>query len=207
MNTFKKFAIAIFIAVLSLTSFVNEAAQQSPYKMLADVGGNLFAHIAALPTEQRKQPAVMRSLINKELMPHIDYRYTAYKVLGKYVKTASKNQRNAFVEVMRNYLVITYAQALTQYKNQQVKFELDKNVGNKRIVAVNTQILQQGAPTINIAFKLRRNKKTGQWKAFDMVVEGISLLSSKQAEITRQIRENGLDAVIAQIRTKVTDRG
>lgn len=203
MNVIKKALFVIFITVSIFSVFSNQAAEQSPYKVLASVGRQLFEHIAILPEEQRKNSQIMRALINKDLMPHIDYRYTAYKILGKYVKTASKSQRNEFVRVMHDYLVITYAQALTQYKDQQVRYEADKDIGTKRIAIVRTEIVKQGAPTIKIEFKLRKNKKTGQWKAFDMVVEGISLLSSKQAEITRQIREVGLDEVIEQIRKRV----
>lgn len=203
MSIIKNFIFIIFISVSIFSSFSNQAEEQSPYKVLASVGGQLFEHIASLSEQQRKNPMVMRTLINKDLMPYIDYRYTAYKILGKYVQTATKTQRNEFVEVMRNYLAITYAKALTQYTDQQVRYETDKNIGNKNFAVVHTQIIQQGSPTINIEFNLRKNKKTGQWKAFDMIVEGISLLSSKQAEITRQIRENGLDDVIVKIRKRV----
>jgi len=190
------------IAMMSLSFSVN-AVEQSPYKMLSTVGNQLFERIASLPEPERKKPEVMRKIIEEELMPYIDYRYSAYKILGKYVKTATKAQRNEFVKVMRDYLSMTYAQALTKYKDQQVIFEPEKDVGNKRIVSIQTEIIEQGAPPIKIEFKLRKNRKTGQWKAFDMVVEGISLLSSKQSEITRQIREQGLDAVIAQLAQKV----
>lgn len=202
------YKLIVFIPILLLTmlsfSFSAQAVEQSPYKMLSSVGNKLFERIAALPESERKKSEVMRNIIEEELMPYIDYRYSAYKILGKYVKTASKEQRNKFVKVMRDYLSITYAQALTKYKDQQVIFEPEKEVGNKRIVSIQTEIIEQGAPPIKIAFKLRKNRKTGQWKAFDMVVEGISLLSSKQSEITRQIREQGLDAVIAQLQQKVT---
>jgi len=185
-----------------ICSFSVSAAENSPYKLLDKIGHKLFNDIAELSAEQRQQPKVMRELIVEDLMPYIDYRYTAYKILGKYVKTATKKQRNAFVEVMRNSLVDTYAQALTKYKNQQVKFERSKKTSNKRIVMVRTEIVEQGAPTINIAFKFRKSRRTGKWKAFDMVVEGISLLSSKQAEIIRQIRNSNLDNVIEKLRKK-----
>jgi phospholipid transport system substrate-binding protein len=196
--------VLAFIFTLSSFSHQAYANETSPYSTLSNVGNQLFKRIAALPETERKKPEVMHNIIEEELMPYIDYRYSAYKILGKYVKSTSKEQREKFVQVMRNYLAITYAKALTKYKDQQVIFEPEKPVDNQRIVAVHTEIVEQGAPAISIDFKLRKNKKTGQWKAFDMVVEGISLISSKQAEITRQIRELGVDAVITQLEKKVT---
>ena len=208
MNTLKPFLLVVLTLLTTVISFSNLAMDnmdKSPYKVIAKVGQKLFEDIAQLSPEQRKQIKVMKALIEKDLMSHIDYRYTSYKILGKYVKTATKAQRNAFVGVMKDYLLTTYAQALTKYKDQQVKFEREKKVGKKRIAVVHTEIIEQGAPTINIAFKLRRNKTTGRWKVFDMVVEGISLVSSKQAEITSQIRESSLDAVIEKLRNKAEE--
>ncbi len=54
-------------------------------------------------------------------------------------------------------------------------------------------------PTIDLVFKMRQNKKTGQWKAFDMVVEGISLLSSKQAELGKRISKQGVEQVSTEL--------
>ncbi len=53
--------------------------------------------------------------------------------------------------------------------------------------------------TINVVFKMRQNKKTGQWKAFDMVVEGISLLSSKKAELGKRIAKQGGEQVSIEL--------
>ncbi|WP_186728066.1 ABC transporter substrate-binding protein, partial [Vibrio sp. T20] len=47
-------------------------------------------------------------------------------------------------------------------------------------------------PNIKLEFKLRKDKKSGEWKAFDMVAEGISLLSSKQSEWNTKIRQEGI---------------
>ena len=60
---------------------------------------------------------------------------------------------------------------------------------------MNVAVLDPGKPDINVIFKLRQNNKTGEWKAFDMVAEGISLLSSKQSELGGMIRDKGIDAV------------
>lgn len=69
----------------------------------------------------------------------------------------------------------------------------------KKIVAVKTQIINVNNPAIDVVFKMRLNKKTGQWKAFDMVVEGISLLSSKQAELSKRLAKQGVEQVTIEL--------
>jgi len=86
-----------------------------------------------------------------------------------------------------------------KYKNQQVIFEQEKPTKGKRIIGVKTQIIEQGAPTINVVFQMRQNKKTKQWKAFDITVEGISLLSTKQAELNKKITKQGIDYVTLEL--------
>lgn len=194
--------ISIFSFVLTLFISVTTTAAEaevSPYKVIESVGHNLFERISANQQEIAKFPDLMRNIVDEELMPYIDYRYAAYKILGKNLRSTTKEQRENFVVSIRQYLIRTYANALTQYKNQQVNFEPEKKFAGKNIVSVTTQIIDGERPAIDIVFKLRKNKKTNEWKAFDMVVEGISLLSSKQAELSSRIAKEGIEHVTLEL--------
>lgn len=195
----KKYISAFYLAVSLLFSASVLADEVSPYKVIETVGNNLFQRIASNQQEITKFPDLMRTIVDEELMPYIDYRYAAYKILGKHLKSSSKDQREDFVVSMRQYLVRTYANALVQYHDQKVIFEQEKPTKGKNIVSVTTQIIDSKRPTIDIAFKLRQNKKTTEWKAYDMVVEGISLLSSKQAELSSKIAKEGIDQVTLEL--------
>ena len=180
---------------MSANSFENE----SPYVLLEKVGNKLFNRLATNQQEIQKFPALMKDIVEEELMPSIDYRYASYRILGKHLKSTSKEQRAQFVSSMRSYLSRTYSTALMQYKNQKVIFEPEKSVKGKKIVAIKMQIVDLEAPTINVVFKMRKNKKTTEWKVYDMVVEGISLLSSKKAELSKQIAKQGIEQVAIEL--------
>jgi phospholipid transport system substrate-binding protein len=90
----------------------------------------------------------------------------------------------------------------TLYKNQKVEFEPAKDFSKEKVVAVKTNVMEPGRDPINISFRVRKNKKTGEWKAYDMVAEGISLLDSKQAELSSLIRQKGLPHVTAMLKEK-----
>lgn len=183
----------------SVTASVSPTANASPYVVLKTAGTNLFSRISANQQAIEKFPHLMRDIVEEELMPSIDYRYASYRILGKHLKKVSKEQRAEFVKAMRHYLVRTYSVALSKYKNQQVIFEPEKPTKGKRIIGVKTQIIDQGAPTIDIVFQMRKNKKTGEWKAFDITVEGISLLSTKQAELNKKIARQGIEHVTLEL--------
>jgi len=191
--------LALVLFLLPIGAAQAEEQASSPYLVLETVGNNLFNRISSNQQEIKKFPDYMRVIVEEELMPTIDYKYAGYKILGKHLSKISKKQRAAFVSSIRHYLVRTYATALTQYKNQQVIFEPEKPTKGKRIVAVSTKIIDDNRPDIDIVFKMRQSKKTKQWKAFEMVVEGISLLSSKQAELNNRIAKQGIEQVTLEL--------
>lgn len=195
------FVIIAILLTISLTSFSSNAysIETSPYTVIADTGQRLFSRIARDQESLKKFPDLMRDIIEEELMPSIDYKYAAFKVLGKNLRNMTKTQREKFILSMRSYLVRTYAIALKQYKNQNVFFEPNKSTEGANMLSVDTIITSPNAPEINITFQMRKNKKTQIWKAYDMIVEGISLLSSKQAEISKRIKNNGIDQVTLEL--------
>ena len=123
----------------------------------------------------------------------MNYRYAALKLLGPNLKGAKREEVLEFIEAFRAYLVTSYAQVLTQYTGQDVKFGPEPKIDDKTtIIGVKVTIMDSPRPNINLEFKLRKDKKTGEWKAFDMIAEGISLLSSKQSEWNTKIRQEGV---------------
>ena len=188
----------LFFILFSLSSHA-ATAPSSPYDTINSTGDKLFSRIAASQQELTKFPELMRDIVEEELMPVIDYRYASFKILGKHLKNTSKEQREKFVQSMRHYLVRTYANALNQYNDQQVIYEKGQLKADAKMASVNVTIVDGKSPDIHLTFQMRKNKKTGQWKAYDMVVEGISLLSSKRAELAGRIAKHGIDQVTVEL--------
>jgi len=177
--------------------------KKNPYIMIEKVAKLTFDRFSNEHSSIRQNPNLLKSIVKEELMPYIDYRYSAYKVIGNNFKKTSKEDRAKFVPVFRDYLVTSYAQVFTLYNKQKVEFEPEKEIGVKtKILAVSTRVIEPGRDDINISFKVRKNSKTKDWKAFDMIAEGVSLLDSKQAELGSLIRQKGLPYVTELLKEK-----
>lgn len=176
--------------------------KKDPYAMIRTVAGITFERFANENQAIRKNPNLLKNIVREELMPYVNYKYAAFKVIGKHLKKTTDAERKAFVPVFREYLVTSYAQVFTLYDNQEVKFSPAKKFVDKKIVAVNTIVVMPGSENIDVAFKVRKSKKTKEWKAFDMVAEGVSLLDSKQAELGSIIRQKGLPYVTEMLKKK-----
>ncbi|MFQ2223807.1 phospholipid-binding protein MlaC [Aeromonas enteropelogenes] len=198
---FKKIALLLGLMTSMLFSLSAQAAVDAtdPNALVDMAAKQTFARLKADQAQIKSNPDHLRVIIREELLPYVDNRFAAYKVLGNQIKQTTPAQRDAFVEVFTEYMVSSYADALAHFDKQSVKVEPGK-APNGNITAVNVSVKEAGKPDIFLEFKLRKNNKTGEWKAFDMVAEGISLLSAKQSELGGLIRQDGIDAVIAQLR-------
>ncbi|WP_439842686.1 phospholipid-binding protein MlaC [Aeromonas taiwanensis] len=198
---FKKIALLLGLMTSMLFSIVAQAEINSsdPYALVDQAAQQTFARLKSDQAQVKSNPDHLRVIIREELLPYVDNRFAAYKVLGNQIKQTTPAQRDAFVEVFTEYMVSSYADALAHFDKQTVQVQPGK-VADSNITAVNVSVKEAGKPDIFLEFKLRKNNKTGEWKAFDMVAEGISLLSAKQNELGGLIRQNGIDAVIAQLR-------
>mgnify|MGYP000088392917 CR=1 FL=1 len=176
--------------------------KKDPYLMIKKVAGKTFKRFADEQQAIQVDPNIIKDIVREELMPYINYKYSAFKVIGKHLKNTTDQERKDFVPVFRDYLVTSYAQVFTLYDNQPVEFSPAKDFTDKKIVAVDTRVIMAGRDNIDVSFKVRRNRKTNEWKAFDMVAEGVSLLDSKQAELSGVIRQKGLPYVTELLRKK-----
>jgi phospholipid transport system substrate-binding protein len=179
--------------------FVNN---KDPYLMIKSVATKTFKRFADEQQAIQANPNILKNIVREELMPYINYQYSAFKVVGKHLKKTTAQERKDFVPAFREYLVTSYAQVFTLYDNQVVEFSPAKNFSDKKIVAVNTRVIMQGRDDIDVSFKVRKDRKTDEWKAFDMIAEGVSLLDSKQAELGGVIRQKGLPYVTELLKKK-----
>lgn len=176
--------------------------KKDPYLMIKTVASKTFKRFADEQQAIQTNPNILKTIVREELMPYINYKYSAFKVIGQHLKKTTAQEREDFVPVFREYLVTSYAQVFTLYDNQPVEFEPARNFSDNKIVAVNARVIMQGRDDIDVSFKVRKNRKTLDWKAFDMVAEGVSLLDSKQAELGGVIRQKGLPYVTELLKKK-----
>ena len=201
----KKFMIALGIFMMSVAGIANaqEVNEQNPYEMVQDVANRTFERIKANQAAIKADPEMLRTIMEEELVPHIDYKFAAFMVLGKHFKSVPQEKMGEYISVFRQYLVTTYAVAMGYYDNQEVIFEPESSFDDKKSVTVRAVVQDPNRPEIKIAFKVRKDSKTNEWKAYDMVAEGISMLNSKRSEFESILRQDGIDAVIALMRDKI----
>lgn len=203
----KKILFTLLSVVLACSVSANSTKvdKKNPYTMIRTVADITFKRFANEQADIQKDPNILKTVVREELMPYINYKYAAFKVIGaQNFRNTTEEERKEFVPVFRDYLITSYAQVFTLYKQQKVEFEPEKEITNEKIVSVNTLVIEPGRDPIDISFRVRKDSKTDEWRAYDMVAEGVSLLDSKQAELGSLIRQKGLAYVTEMLREKST---
>ena len=178
----------------------NKIDQTDPYIMMSTVADRLFSTIKDQHAEIKNNPEELRLIVEEELMPYVNVRYAGYKVLGRYLKTSSKTERDLFIAAFSQYLTLSYAQVLLQYEDQKIEIVKPKPVSSSStITSIHLKIIDKSRPTINLIFKLRKNKKSGEWQGFDVVAEGVSLLTTKTSEWSPILRNEGINVLTERL--------
>jgi phospholipid transport system substrate-binding protein len=171
----------------------------NPYVLVNEVAQNTFDRLSRQQAEIKANPEYLRTIVREEMLPAVDVRFSAFRVIGNQLNNTTPEQRDRFVAAFSDYLVVTYADALAAYKEQKLDIGTGTVAKGEKLVSVPVSVLETNKPAIKLEFKLRQNSRTGEWRVFDMVAEGISLLSAKQAELSGLIRQNGIDKVTLQL--------
>lgn len=140
------------------------------------------------------------ALAEEKILPNFNFERVNRLVLGKNWTKASPEQKEAFQKEFRSLLLRTYAMALSKYKNQTIEYKPLRAQPGDTDVTVKTQILQPGGPAIPVDYSL--GKTPDNWKVYDIVIEGVSLVTNYRGQFSSEIKQNGLDALIKKLSDK-----
>ncbi|OCG15774.1 phospholipid-binding protein MlaC [Gilliamella sp. WF3-4] len=200
-----KFKTTLFLALALLFS-ANTFAENDPYKEMQVAADKIFTTMQSQSSVIKSNPNRLKDIVRQDLLPYVQVKYAGALILGNYYKSASEAQRTAYFDAFENYLVQTFAQALSMYNGQQYQVEAAKDLTGKNLISIRVLLIQpnQGQP-LRIDFQWRKNTVTGEWKAYDLVAEGVSMISTKQNEWSSILRQGGIDALTKQL-TELSNR-
>jgi len=176
------------------------ADQSNPYKLMNEAANKTFTRLKNEQPKIKQDPNYLREIVRQELLPYVQIKYAGALVLGRFYRDATPAQREAYFKAFGDYLAQAYGQALALYHGQTYQIEPEKPIGNTNILAIRVTIIDpQGRPPVRLDFQWRKNSQTGNWQAFDMIAEGVSMITTKQNEWGDLLRTKGIDALTAQL--------
>jgi phospholipid transport system substrate-binding protein len=168
-----------------------ELVENSAKKMLVELDANRPMYA--------KDPAKLDALVANVLLPNFDTEYSARLVLGQTWRTATPDQRKRFVDAFYHSLLRNYGAALVDFTADRFVILPYKAEPGETTATVRTEVKRASGDKVPVNFSLR--KVDGVWKAWDVVIEGISYVKSFRTDFGAEIQAKGLDEVITRLET------
>ena len=194
--------IAIRSGLLALTAaFVASAhAQEAPDALVKRVSQDVLQTIKGDPKIQAGDQARIREVMESKLAPNFDFERMTALAMGRNWRDATPEQQKRLTVEFKTLLVRTYSGALTQYRDQTIDYKPLRADPNAADVLVRTEVIRQGQPPVQIDYGME--KKDDAWKAYDVVVGGVSLVTNYRDEFNEQVRAGGIDGLIKTLAAK-----
>jgi len=170
------------------------AAQEAPDALVKRVSTEVLTTIKGDPQIQAGDVAHIRDLIETKLAPHFDMMRMTALAMGKNWRTATPEQQKRLADEFRTLLVRTYSTALNKYRDETIDYKpFRMNPGDTDVI-VRTQVVRQGGQPVPIDYGME--KTPDGWKAYDVVIGGVSLVTNYRDEFNQQVQGGGVDGLI-----------
>lgn len=202
------FGALLMVALIGATASAAAAEPAidaaDPGRLIASAASAMLEDLDAHRAEYTQEPLRLEALVTRTLLPHFDTDYAAQLVLGRHWSGASAEQRKRFINGFYQSMLRTYSKALAGFRGDRLKvlpYTGDPAAAN---ATVRTQVRSSSGKIIAVNYTLHR--VNGEWKAWDVVIEGISYVKSFRDDYGAAVEREGLDALISRLESQAAGK-
>jgi len=195
------FGSALAIPAFAQAAAPAAAADQSPVQVVQSISDQLSNAIEGHQQQLKSDQEKLIKLIDGIFLPHFDIDYASILVLGQHAREATPEQRARFAKAFYNSITHRYAEGLLNYTRGRVKvLPFSGDLNDKRTI-VRTQVVLDDGKTVAVDYAFRKNRD-GSWKAYDVIIEGISYITNYRNQVDAEIRKSSLDQLTVNLETQ-----
>jgi phospholipid transport system substrate-binding protein len=168
-----------------------------PRELVEDSAKRMLGELDANRATYAKDPAKLDNLVATVLLPNFDVEYAARLVLGQTWRSATPEQRKRFVDAFYHALLRNYGNALVNFTSDRFTVLPYKGEPGDTTATVRTEVKKSSGEKVPVNFTLHKTPEG--WKAWDVVIEGISYVKSFKTDFSAEIQDKGLDEVISRL--------
>lgn len=175
-----------------------QAAPATPDQVVQEIADELATALEGRRDELQSDRAELIRTIDGILLPRFDIDYASLLVLGREARSATPAQRSRFARAFYQSIAHRYAEGLLNYSRGSVRvLPLQGALNDKRTV-VRTQVVLDDGKLLPVDYAFRKTRE-GDWKAYDVIIEGISYITNYRNQVAAEISKTSLDALIERL--------
>jgi phospholipid transport system substrate-binding protein len=192
--------LLLLCATITMASAQATTTQDDPVSLVVNGMTALFKEVNENLAKYESDPEALQALVMTDLVPMLDTNYSARLILGRAGRDIPAEKVQEFSDAMVNMLVSRYSQGLLLlHSTELVKVLPQRGALNDKLTRVRSRVVlpDGGEAPIDYAF----HKTPEGWKAFDLIVEGISYVTTFRNQVMPDVQANGIDSVIARLQS------
>ncbi len=178
---------------------INLYAVNSPVPMLENTANVIIQKIKVI--QATKSPDITTNIetaVRQVLLPHVDVTGMSRSVLGRTAwNRASQSEKVAFMHAFTNLVIRTYAKPLANYKDEKIHFYPISLTSSDTFTKVKSLVTPSDGNPITMQYSLVF--LNGEWKMYDLSVEGVSLLQSYQQQFASALKSKSLVQITREL--------
>ena len=169
-----------------------------PVTLIKSITGHIFADVAENLETYSNDHEALKTMVRRDLMPLLDVHYAARLVLGRAGRGVEPEKIDEFARLMSDLLVDRYSAGLL-YFSSEIELDVLPQRGelNPKITRVRTRVKMSSGAVAPVDYAFHKTPEG--WKAFDVIVEGISYVTTYRNQVMPDVQENGIDSDIARL--------
>ena len=177
-------------------------AQEGPDALVRKNTTEILAALKADKDLAAGNQKKIEKLADEKILPLFNFVRMTQLAVGRNWRDANDAQKKSLIDEFRTLLVRTYSTSLTQFRNQTIDVKPTKMVAADTEVIVKTQVIQPGGQPIPIDYSME--KSGDSWKVYDVLIDGVSLVTNYRSSFNTEIQKSGIDGLIKSLSERNT---
>lgn len=136
--------------------------------------------------------------LNRLFADNVDFPWVGRFVMGRYWREATDSQKARYLKEYQKFLILHYTSRFTEYTSGDFKVTGSEDDGNGEFtVSMRIKPGDQNGQPILVDYRVRR--EDAGFKVFDVIVEGVSMITTQRSEFASVISQGGIDYLIRQL--------
>ena len=191
------FSLSFFVLTCSVVFSSPGQASEIPTEVVRSTLTEVFR---ILKDEKLKDPAKLiprRHMLEEVIASHFDYAEMSKRALAAHWNPLTTGEQTEFVELFKSFLSDRYAEKIEGYSGEQVGYLSERIEGNYAEVRTELRTTK-----VKVPMDYRLHMKDGTWHAYDLVVDGVSLVKNYRSQFEKIIRTSSYQELVRRLRER-----
>lgn len=185
------------VLVLTASLFIVSVACAAPTDEVKKAVDEVVRIVA--DREMKKNEVKRRQALKKSISTIFDYSEMAKRSLGKHWNARSAAEKKQFSELFATLLENSYASKIESYNNEKIVY-IKEYMDDDEHAVVKSKVVTAARDEFTLDYHLF--KQEGKWMVYDVVIEGVSLVSNYRSQFNKIITANGYDKLVKKLQSK-----